>query len=213
MEDILNQKNLNQYIKSNNYKISHETLQHVVDSLKKKNSKLFKDLNNSSKVKVGGRISLPSEFFGSNSGNYNSILSSSPTEISTPNAISEYTRPPMSSNVFPLDGGCAGTCGIGGMSGGGKNKKKGGCDCIGYHKRKDCNQKGGCKVCLNLFRYSDIKNISKMLNVNIAKRDYNKASNYLNFQLKSILDNTFNHVKNKDKLIGKSHFNKALKQI
>ena len=114
MEDILNQKNLNQYIKSNNYKISHETLQHVVDSLKKKNSKLFKDLNNSSKVKVGGRISLPSEFFGSNSGNYNSILSSSPTEISTPNAISEYTRPPMSSNVFPLDGGCAGTCGIGG---------------------------------------------------------------------------------------------------
>ena len=43
----------------------------------------------------------------------------------------------MSSNVFPLDGGCAGTCGIGGMSGGGKNKKKGGaCDCIGYHNRK-----------------------------------------------------------------------------
>ena len=32
-------------------------------------------------------------------------------------------------------------------SGGGKNKKKGGCDCIGYHNRKDCNQKGGCKIC------------------------------------------------------------------
>ena len=50
-----------------------------------------------------------------------------------------------------------------------------------------------------------------MLNINIAKRDYNNVSNYLNFQLKSILDNTFSHVKNKDKLIGKSHFNKALR--
>ena len=36
MDDILNEKNLNQYIKSNNYKITHETLQHVVNSLKKK---------------------------------------------------------------------------------------------------------------------------------------------------------------------------------
>jgi len=212
MDDILNQKNLNQYIKSNNYKITHETLQHVVNSLKKKNSKLFKDISNSSKVKVGGKITLPSEFFGVNSGNYSSILSESPTEISTPNAISEYTRPPMSSNVFPLDGGCAGTCGIGGMSGGGKNKKKGGaCDCIGYHNRKACNQKGGCRVCLNLFRHSDIKNISKLLDVNISKRDYKNVSNYLNYQLKSILDTTFSYVKNKEKLIGKSHFNKALK--
>lgn len=212
MDDILNEKNLNQYIKSNNYKITHETLQHVVNSLKKKNSKLFKDISNSSKVKVGGKITLPSEFFGVNSGNYSSILSESPTEISTPSAISEYTRPPMSSNVFPLDGGCAGTCGIGGMSGGGKNKKKGGaCDCIGYHNRKNCYQKGGCRVCLNLFRYSDIKNISKLLDVNISKRDYKNVSNYLNYQLKSILDTTFSYVKNKEKLIGKSHFNKALK--
>jgi hypothetical protein len=44
MENILNKKNLNQYINTNNYKITHDTLEHVVDSLKKKNSKLFKDL-------------------------------------------------------------------------------------------------------------------------------------------------------------------------
>lgn len=214
MENILNKKNLNQYINTNNYKITHDTLEHVVDSLKKKNSKLFKDLNNSSKVKVGGRISLPSEFFGNNSGNYSSILSNSSTEVSTPNAISEYTRPPMSSNIFPLEGGCAGTCGIGGMGGGGGNKnKKGGCNCIGYHNRKNCNQKGGCTVCLNLFRHSDVKNISNLLNINISKKDYNNVSDYLNYQLKSILDNTFSYVKNKDNLIGKSHFNKALKLI
>ena len=207
MEDILNEKNLNQYIKSNNYKITHETLQHVVNSLKKKNSKLFKDINNSSKVKVGGKITLPSEFFGVNSGNYNSILLQSPTEVSTPNTLSEYTRPPITSNVFPLEGGCSGTCGIG-MSGGGK---KGGCNCIGRHTRKSCKQKGGCRVCLNLFRHSDIKNISKLLDINISKKDYNNVSNHLNYQLKSILDKTFSYVKNKDKLIGKSHFNKALK--
>ena len=44
---------------------------------------------------------MPSEYFGSNSGNYN-LLNSPPTEVSTPNALSLHTRPAITSNVFPL---------------------------------------------------------------------------------------------------------------
>ena len=201
MEDIISKKNLHKYIKNNEFKISHETLEHVINNLKKKNSKLFNSLN-STKVKVGGKITLPSDFFGKDSNNYSNVLSEAPTVVSKPSVLADYTRPPISSNVFPLEGGCGGTCGmIGGC----------GTTCIGTHKRAECNQKGGCSICQTLFRHSDIKNISKLLNINISKKDYNLVSHHLTNELKNILNKTFNNVKNKDKLIGKSHFNKALK--
>lgn len=210
MEDILNKKNLKKYITDNNFKITHETLDHVVKSLKNRNSKLFKELNNASKVKVGGKVSLPSEYFGKDSGNYSEMLFESPTEVSTPNVLAHHTRPAFISNTFPLQGGCDGTCGIG-MSGGSNKKISGGCNCLGNHHRRNCSQKGGCSVCLNLFRHSDIKNISNLLNISISKKNYGMVSEQLSIQLKNILNDTFSLVKNKDKLIGKSHFNKALK--
>jgi hypothetical protein len=210
MEDKLNKKNLKKYITDNNFKVTHETLDHVISSLKNRNSKLFKELTNVSKIKVGGKITLPSEYFGKDSGNYSSMLLQSPTEVSTPNVLTQHTRPSFISNTFPLQGGCDGTCGIG-MSGGGNNKFNGGCNCLGNHHRKNCTQKGGCSVCLNFFRHTDIKNISKLLNISISKKDYSSLSSHLNIQLKNILNKTFTYVKNKHKLIGKSHFNKALK--
>lgn len=206
MEDILNKKNLKKYITEKNFKATHETLDHIVKTLKNKNSKLFTELNNASKVKVGGKAVMPSEYFGSNSGNYNSILNSPPTEVSTPNALSLHTRPSITSNVFPLSGGCSGVCGIG-MSGGGKIL----CNCPGNHHRRNCSHRGGCSSCLSLFRHSDIKNISNLLNIPISKKDYGMVSEHLSIQLKNILNDTFSLVKNKDKLIGKSHINKSLK--
>jgi len=66
-------------------------------------------------------------------------------------------------------------------------------------------------MCSNLFRHNDIKNISKLLNINISKKNYNNVSNYLTNELKNIMQDIFNNVRNNKKQIGKVHFNKSIK--
>lgn len=226
MEEIISKKKLHKYITENNYDINQETLNHVIDNLKRKNSKLFSVLN-SEKIKVGGKISMPSEYYGNTTNNYSNTLSTSPTEVSTSSALENYTRPPMTSEHFPLEGGCN-SCGTT-MSGGGCSNCGaticGGCGKCNTNKicklcnKKKCKhnkhntKKGGCVMCKTFFTHKDISNISKLLNLNISKKDYNQLSNYLTRDLKTIMQLTFQNVKNKNNLIGKSHFTKALKNF
>jgi hypothetical protein len=209
MNEYINKNKLIKYINKNNYLINNETLEYIINKLKNKNSKLFKNLK---LLKVGGSISLPSSFIGNTSNSYSNLLTESPTSISNTSTISKYTRPPISSNVFELSGGCGGMCGGGNMNGGcggmcGGGNMNGGCGgmCGGG------NMNGGCVMCSNLFRHNDIKNISKLLNINISKKNYNNVSNYLTNELKNIMQDIFNNVRNNKKQIGKVHFNKSIK--
>ena len=196
MNEYINKNKLIKYINKNNYLINNETLEYIINKLKNKNSKLFKNLK---LLKVGGSISLPSSFIGNTSNSYSNLLTESPTSISNTSTISKYTRPPISSNVFELSGGCGGMCGGGNMNGGCGGMCGGG------------NMNGGCVMCSNLFRHNDIKNISKLLNINISKKNYNNVSNYLTNELKNIMQDIFNNVRNNKKQIGKVHFNKSIK--
>ena len=221
MTEIISQKKLHKYITENNYNINQETLNHVINNLKKTNSKLFSVLN-SEKIKVGGKISMPSEYFGNTTDNYSNTLSTSPTEVSTSSALENYTRPPMLSEHFPLEGGCN-SCGTT-MSGGGCsncgattcgecNKCNKICKLCNKKKCKHSVKKGGCVMCKNLFTHKDVSKKKKLLNLNIYKKDYSQLSNYLTRDLKRIMQLTFQNVKNKNNLIGKSHFTKALKNF
>lgn len=146
--------------------------------------------------------------------------------MSTPNALNTSTRPELVSNTFPLqDGGCGcamvgggdcGTCykqqaGCAGMCGA---PQSGGKSCNKHNSVYcSCNHKGGCIVCKNFFSQKNIKNVSSLLNIKLNKNNYQQFNQYLSNDLKKIMHLTFNQVKNKDKLIGKSHFLKAVKQF
>lgn len=220
--DFISHKKLENYIKDHHFSIKQETLEYVVDNLKKKSSKLFKNLN----TKYGGTF-LPGEFFGVNTGAYSETLAKVPTEMSTVNALNTSTRPSLESNIFPLqDGGCAmvggsgcticttqsagcgGGCGI--PHSGGSNS----CKNNKYNKsRCTCKIKGGCIVCKKIFTQKNIKEIADLFNFKLNKNNYKQFNIYLSNDLKKIMHLTFNQVKNKKKLIGKSHFRKALKQL
>lgn len=206
MENIISDKKLKKYIRDHNYSIKDDTLQYILNNLKKKSSKFFLKLNQQ------GGTTMASEFYGVNSGAYSETLSTAPTEVSTPKALSNSTRPAIVSEEFPLqDGGCSlcSDCNI----------QSGGCVTCGIPQKGGSNSKdehfnnkrGGCIVCKNLFSQKNIKDISKLLNLKLKKNQYNQFNNNLSNNLKKLLHSTFNEVKNKDKLIGKSHFMKALK--
>ena len=222
--DFISHKKLEKYIKDHNFSIKQETLEYVVNNLNKKSSKLFKNVN----TKNGGAF-LPGEFFGVNTGAYSETLAKSPTEMSTTNALNTSTRPVLESNTFPLqDGGCGcamvggggcvtcttqsagcgGACGIPHSGGGNscKDNKSNKADCT-------CSLKGGCIVCKNFFTQKNLKDISILFNLKLNKNTSKQFNIYLSNDLKKTMHLTFNLVKNKDRLIGKSHFTKALKQI
>jgi len=219
--DILSTNKLEKYIKDHKFSIKSDTINFIVNSFNKKTSKLYKNLNS----KKGGAF-LPGEFFGINTGAYNHTLSTPPTEMSTPNALNTSTRPELVSNTFPLqNGGCG--CGmVGGGSCGTCYKQQAGCAgmcgapqsggklCNKHNSVYcSCNHKGGCIVCKNFFSQKNIKNIASLLNIKVNKNNYQQINQYLSNDLKKIMHLTFNQVKNKDKLIGKSHFLKAVKQF
>ncbi len=207
--DFVSYKKLEKYIKDHNFSIKSETLEYVINTLKKKNSKLFKNLN----IKVGGTF-LPGEFFGVNTNAYSETLSKPPTEMSTLNALNTSTRPALESNTFPLkDGGCA-------ILGGGCTTcitQNAGCSGLcgphsgGGNSNNNHNKKQRCIVCNNLFTQKNIKDISSFFNLKLNKETSKQFNIYLSNDLKKIIHLTFNEVKNKDRLIHKSHFTKALK--
>ena len=120
--NFISHKKLEKYIKDHKFSIKQETLEYVVNNLKKKSSKLFKNVN----TKNGGAF-LPGEFFGVNTGAYSETLAKSPTEMSTTNALNTSTRPELVSNTFPLqDGGC-GCAMVGGGDCGTCYKQQAGC--------------------------------------------------------------------------------------
>ena len=235
MNNIISDKKLEKYIKDHDFSIKHDTVQHIVNNLKKKSSKLFSKLNQK------GGTTMAGEYFGVNTGAYSETLSSAPTEVSTSNALETSTRPALVSEEFPLQGGCG--CTSCGMTGGGHrgdrsrcyqgcgcgrvcgtcNKQAGGCVTCGVpsgggsecqkHNELNCSncQKGGCMVCKNFFSQQNIKDISKLLNLKLKKNQYNEFNHNLSNDLKKLMHSTFSQVKNKDNLIGKSHFMKALK--
>ena len=216
--DVLSEKKLEKYIKDHNFFIKNDTLQYILKKFNKKNSKLFKNIN----LKKGGGF-LPGEFFGVNTGAYSETLSNSPTEMSTSNVLNTSTRPALESNIFPLEGGCgvvgrgecktciqqsagcAGCTRLGGAhSGGGKCHKHNKLGCT-------CKHAGGCIVCKNFFTNKNIKDLSNVFNLKLNKINSNEMNIYLSNNLKKIMHLTFGQVKNKDRLIGKSHFTKGLK--
>ena len=222
--DFISHKKLEKYIKDHKFSINPETLEYVVNNLNKKSSKLFKNVN----TKNGGAF-LPGEFFGVNTGAYSETLAKSPTEMSTTNALNTSTRPALESNTFPLqDGGCgcamvggggcstcttqsagcASGCGMPHSGGGNlcKDNKSNKADCT-------CSLKGGCIVCKNFFTQKNVKEIAGLFNFKLNKNTSKQFNIYLSNDLKKIMHLTFNEVKNKDRLIGKSHFTKALKQL
>lgn len=218
MEKVISDKKLEKYIKNHGFSIKNETLDYIVNNLKKKSSKLFSNVNQ------GGGTNMAAEFYGLDTGSHSETLSTAPTEVSTTNALSNSTRPALVSEEFPLqDGGCG--CGM--IGGGNCNtcyKQSAGCVTCGIpksgggntcskHNKLNCSscQKGGCMVCKNFFSQQNIKDISKLLNLNLKKNQYNEFNHNLSNDLKKLLHSTFSQVKNKDNLIGKSHFTKALK--
>jgi hypothetical protein len=221
--DFISEKKLGKYIKDHKFSINHDTLKYITNNLNKKSSKLFSNLN-----KKEGGTSLPGEFFGINTGAYSETLSTSPTEMSTSNALSVSTRTALQSNTFPLLNGGCGCSMVGGSNckicyeknascahgspglfhnGGGKVCKE--------HNSQNCycKQNGNCIVCIDFFTQKNIKDISSLLNLKLKKKNYKSFNKCLSNDLKKIMHLIFNEVKNKDKLIGKSHFTKAIKKF
>lgn len=205
MSQFISKKNLRKFISSNNFNITDSNFNILFNKLNNKNSIIFSNLN--SITQEGGKISLPSDYFGTKTSSYSSLLPDFPTEVSTPNAISEYTRPPIISSEFPLMNG-GGNCPCSIMSGGcgsckkfKKNKQNKKCN-----KCKNgctCSQNGGCLMCSSLFTKTSIKNISKSFNINNQNLE-----NIMNYQLKNTMNNLFSSVKNRNNLIGITHINK-----
>ena len=65
----------------------------------------------------------------------------------------------------------------------------------------------------SFFTQSDLKNLSKANVLNIKKNNYKGGVNLLNYNLKNIIHNSFNNVKNKNNIISKVHFQKTLKNF
>ena len=65
----------------------------------------------------------------------------------------------------------------------------------------------------SFFTQSDLKNLSKAKVVNIKKNNYKGGVDLLNYNLKNIIHNSFNNVKNKNNIISKVHFQKTLKNF
>jgi hypothetical protein len=183
---------LKKYIQNHDYNINENTLNYI-------SNKMLKDKNIYSKIMsqtggMGGEGAgtvMASEYYGVDSGSY------SGTETGTPSFSSTTTRPEMLSKVFPLKGGSCSSC-----------NQMGGCGC----GMGGGGMSGGmCPICIPFFAQKDIKELNKSNFIRVTNKQHKNVTNYLNNNLSNILHNTFYNVKNKSNLVGRIHFQKALK--
>ena len=169
------QKKIGKFLNSHNYTISEQNLNLLTNKLYKSN--LFENyeeqFNYVNSYQSGG-ANLPSEYFGVNSDAY--INSNTGTNTSPTN---NATRPAITSEVFPMEGGAC-PCMTGGMSGG---------------MFKGCG----------FFTNTDMRNFKSQNLLNYDNKLLKENKEFLNNKLSVYLHRVMKKVKNKQHLIGKSH--------
>jgi hypothetical protein len=167
---------IKKFLDSHNYNISEQNLNFLTTKLY--NSNLFENYEKQfefvQQYQNGGSTLLPPEYFGVEDNNY--VNSNEGTNMEP---INNAIRPPLTSNVFPMNGGGCPSCMEGGMY-------------------KGCG----------FFTNSDMALLKKNKVLNFNNKQLNENKEFLNNKVTLNLHKLFNSVKNKQNLIGKSHINK-----